>query len=106
MNPSLILGSIANTIPFLNHNQAPRNTYQSAYGKQAIGVHCTNFNQRFDTFVYVLHYSQSPMINTKIMKYLNFNSLPNGNNVIGLIATYSGYNQEDSVIINQSAMIG
>ena len=71
---------------------------------QAIGVHCTNFNQRYDTFSHVLHYSQKPLINTKMMKHLNFNSLPNGNNVIVAIATYSGYNQEDSVIINQSAI--
>ena len=104
IDPSLILGSLASCIPFLNHNQAPRNTYQSAMGKQAIGIPLTNYNHRYDTFSHILHYPQKPLINTKMMKYFNFNSLPNGINVIIAIATYSGYNQEDSVIINQSAI--
>ena len=104
IDSSLILGALASCIPFLNHNQAPRNTYQSAMGKQAIGIHCTNYNQRFDTFSHILYYPQRPLINTRMMKYFNFNSMPNGINAIIAIATYSGYNQEDSVIINQSAI--
>tara|TARA_Y100001970_G_scaffold282643_1_gene395913 strand:- start:2782 stop:6186 length:3405 start_codon:yes stop_codon:yes gene_type:complete len=104
IDPSLILGSLASCIPFLNHNQAPRNTYQSAMGKQAIGIPLTNYNHRYDTFSHILHYPQKPIINTKMMKYFNFNAMPNGINVIIAIATYSGYNQEDSVIINQSAI--
>ena len=104
IDPCLILGALASCIPFLNHNQSPRNTYQSAMGKQAIGLHTTNINQRYDTFSHTLYYPQKPLINTKIMKYFNFNSMPNGVNAIVAIATYTGYNQEDSVIINQGAI--
>ena len=73
-------------------------------GKQAIGIHCTNISQRYDTFSHILYYPQKPIINTKMMKYFNFDSMPNGINAIVAIATYTGYNQEDSVIINQSAI--
>jgi DNA-directed RNA polymerase II subunit RPB2 len=104
INPCLILGALASCIPFLNHNQSPRNTYQSAMGKQAIGIHTTNINQRYDTFSHILYHPQKPLVNTKMMKYFNFNSMPNGINAIVAIATYTGYNQEDSVIINQAAI--
>ena len=40
-------------------------------------------------------------IETKLMADLNADKLPNGSNVIVAIATYTGYNQEDSIIFNQ-----
>ena len=40
-------------------------------GKQAVGVHCTNYNKRFDTFSHVLSYPQRPLVETKMMKHLN-----------------------------------
>jgi DNA-directed RNA polymerase II subunit RPB2 len=38
------------------------------------------------------------------MKYLRFKKLAAGCNSIIAIACYSGYNQEDSIMLNQSAI--
>jgi DNA-directed RNA polymerase II subunit RPB2 len=104
IHPSLILGALASCIPFPHHNQSPRNTYQSAMGKQAVGIPTSNFNNRYDTFSHILSSPQRPLVETKMMKYLNVNSLPNGINVIVAIACYGGYNQEDSVLLNRGSI--
>jgi len=104
IHPSLILGVLASQIPFSHHNQSPRNTYQSAMGKQAIGFNVSNYSKRLDTFFHILYYPQKPLINTKTMKYMNCDRLPSGTNVIVAIACYGGYNQEDSIIFNKNSI--
>lgn len=104
IHPSMILGVCASIIPFSDHNQSPRNTYQSAMGKQAMGIYITNYQLRMDTLAHVLYYPQKPLVTTRAMEFLQFRNLPAGQNCVVAISCYSGYNQEDSIIMNQSSI--
>jgi len=104
IHPCMILGVCASIIPFPDHNQSPRNTYQSAMGKQAMGIYSSNYQVRMDTMAHVLHYPQKPLCTTRAMEFLHFRELPSGVNCVVAIMIYTGYNQEDSLIMNQSAI--
>ena len=104
IHPSTIFGILASCIPFPEHNQSPRNTYQSAMGKQAMGMCVTNFDKRFDKTSYVLATPMRPSVDTRIMTLMNLNKIPSGCQVIVAIQTHSGYNQEDSVMLNKGSI--
>ena len=78
--------------------------HNSAMGKQAMGINPSNFNQRMDTLSYVMDQVERPVVGTKLAEHIGFNSLPNGMNIIVAVASYTGYNQEDSLILNQHAI--
>jgi len=104
IHPSTIFGILASCIPFPEHNQSPRNTYQCAMGKQAMGIYVSNFAYRMDKTSYVLSYPMRPLVDTRLMNIMNLNQLPSGEMVIVAIATYTGYNQEDSLIVNKASV--
>ena len=104
IHPSTIFGILASCIPFPEHNQSPRNTYQCAMGKQAMGMYVTNYDCRMDKTAYVLTYPMRPLVDTRIMNMINLNQIPSGEQVIVAIMTHSGYNQEDSILFNKGAI--
>jgi len=104
IHPSTIFGILASCIPFPDHNQSPRNTYQCAMGKQAMGMYVTNFTNRMDKTSYLLTYPMRPLVDTRVMTMLNLHKIPSGSNVIVAIASFTGYNQEDSIIMNEAAI--
>jgi len=104
IHPSTILSVVTGNIPMCNHNQSVRNVFHAAQSKQAISIYATNFNNRFDTMSYVLHYPQRAIINTRIAQYTSSDIMGNGFNTIVAIMTYSGFNQEDSIMINKATI--
>jgi DNA-directed RNA polymerase II subunit RPB2 len=104
IHPSTIFGIIASCIPFPEHNQSPRNTYQCAQGKQAMGMYVTNFDSRMDKTAYVLTYPMRPLVDTRVMNLIQLNQIPSGSQVVVAIMTHTGYNQEDSILINKGSI--
>lgn len=78
--------------------------HNSSMGKQAIGMFALSHQVRTDTIVHVLDYPQRPLVSTIPSQFMGFNEMPSGINAIVAIACYSGFNQEDSVILNKSSI--
>lgn len=104
IHPSMILGVCASIIPFPDHSQSPRNCYQSSMGKQALGIPTLSYEMRTDTMTYVLDYPQQPVVSTESSRLLHFSDMPSGQSPIVAVTTKEGFNQEDSVCLNKSAI--
>lgn len=104
IHPSLVLSAVAVNIPFPDHSQYPRNVFSCQQTKQAVGLYSSGFNTRFDTFSHILNYPQKPIVTTRYKKYTDIDKLPYGVNAIVAFASYTGYNQEDSVILNKTSI--
>jgi DNA-directed RNA polymerase II subunit RPB2 len=104
IHASTALGTLASNIPFPDHNQSPRNSYQAAMGKQSMGMFALNFRERFDAMAHLLCYPQVPFVSPFMSKFYGAQTMPCGQNIIVAIMTYTGYNQEDSVMINRGSL--
>ncbi|QUC21061.1 uncharacterized protein UV8b_05304 [Ustilaginoidea virens] len=104
IEPFTILGAVAGVIPFPHHNQSPRNTYQCAMGKQAIGAIAYNQFNRIDTLLYTLVYPQRPMVISKTIQLVHYDKLPAGHNATVVVMSYSGYDIEDALVLNKASI--
>lgn len=101
IEPFTLLGAVAGLIPYPHHNQSPRNTYQCAMGKQAIGAIGYNQLNRIDTLLYLSVYPQQPMVKSKTIELIGYDKLPAGQNATVAVMSYSGYDIEDALILNK-----
>ncbi|KAK3320877.1 hypothetical protein B0T19DRAFT_251711 [Cercophora scortea] len=104
IEPFTILGAVAGLIPFPHHNQSPRNTYQCAMGKQAVGAIAYNQQNRIDTLLYTLVYPQRPMVITKTIQLVHYDKLPAGQNATVVVMSFSGYDIEDALVLNKASV--
>jgi DNA-directed RNA polymerase III subunit RPC2 len=102
--PFSILGVVTGLIPYPHHNQSPRNTYQCAMGKQAIGSIGYNQLNRVDTLLYLMVYPQQPLVKSVTIELSNYDKLPAGQNASVAIMSYSGYDIEDAIILNKASL--
>lgn len=99
----VMLGTVVANIPFSNHNYVNRNIIHFSQAKQSIGIYLSSYKDRMD-ISQVLYHPQTPLVRTEAMKYNNCLDLPYGENAIVAVASYNGFNQEDSIIFNQSSI--
>ena len=100
----IILGICASTVPYAEHNQSPRNSYQAAMAKQALGIYATNFEQRADSRSHILHYPQIPLVETALMDVIGYKLRPSGQNCVVAVLSFEGYNMEDALIFNKASI--
>jgi DNA-directed RNA polymerase II subunit RPB2 len=104
IHPMAMLGWTIANLPLVHHNPAPRVLNAGGQSKQSIGVYATTFRHRYDTEAYVMTYPQRPLMTSSISPHCGGEDLPHGQNLIVAIAPYTGYNQEDGIVVNRSSI--
>ena len=104
IDPSLIFGVMGNSIIYPESNQLPRNVFSCGQSRQAVSVYHSNFQMRMDKMGVILNYGQTPLIKSRYLEYINKEEQPYGVNAIVAIMSYTGYNVEDAILINEASV--
>ena len=104
IEPSLILGVMGNMVIYPENNPVTRSAFSCGQSKQAVSVYHTNYQMRMDKMGVILNYGQTPLIKSRYLEYINNEEQPYGVNAIVAIMSYTGYNVEDAILINEGAI--
>ena len=104
IDASLILSVMGNLVAYPEHNPITRNSFSCGQSKQAVSLYHTNYQLRMDKMAVVLNYGQVPLIKSRYLNYINKEEMPYGVNTIVAIMSYTGYNVEDAILINEGAI--
>ena len=104
IDPSLMFGVMGNSIIYPESNQFPRNCFSCGQSRQAVSVYHSNAHLRLDRMSTTLNYGQTPLIKSRYLEHINNEQHPYGVNTIVAIMSYTGYNVEDAILINQGSI--
>jgi DNA-directed RNA polymerase beta subunit len=104
IEPSLIFGVMGNSIVYPESNQFPRNCFSCGQSRQAVSVYHSNAQMRMDKMGVILNYGQTPLVKSRYLDYINREEQPYGVNAIVAIMSYTGYNVEDAILINEGSV--
>jgi DNA-directed RNA polymerase II subunit RPB2 len=104
IHESLLFGAMCNLINFPENNPPTRNSFSCGQSKQACSLYHTNYQMRMDKTAVVLNNGQIPLVKSRFMEYINHEQTPYGENAIVAIMCYTGYNMEDSILVNEGAL--
>ncbi len=102
--PSAILGAGASIIPYPEHNQSPRNTYESAMAKQSLGFSTPMMNTSTYVRQHSMLYPQTAIVTTRAMELLGLEKRPAGQNCVVAVLPFDGYNIEDAIVLSKSSV--
>ena len=104
IDSSLILGVMGNLIIYPENNPVTRNAFSCGQSKQAVSVYHSNYQMRIDKMGVILNYGQTPLIKSRYLEYVNNEEQPYGINAVVAIMSYTGYNVEDAILINEGSI--
>jgi DNA-directed RNA polymerase subunit B len=104
LDPMCILGIGASLVPYPEHNSSPRITMGAGMGKQSLGFGASNYRIRPDTRGHLLHYPETPLVQSHPIKYIRFRERPAGQNFIVAVASFQGYNMEDALVMSKASI--
>ena len=104
IDPSLMFGVMGNSIIYPEANQLPRDVFSCGQSKQAVSLYHSNYQLRLDKMGVVLNYGQVPLIKSRYLQYICNEEQPYGVNAIVAIMSYTGYNVEDAILINEGSI--
>uniref|UniRef100_A0A6C0LBE0 DNA-directed RNA polymerase n=1 Tax=viral metagenome TaxID=1070528 RepID=A0A6C0LBE0_9ZZZZ len=104
IDPSFLFGIMGNQIIYPENNPFARNSFSCGQSKQAVSVYHTNYQSRIDKMSVILNYGQIPLLKSRYLDYINKEEQPYGVNAIVAIMSYTGYNVEDAILINEGSI--
>ena len=104
IHESLFYGLMSSMVLFLEHNPVTRNAFSCGQSKQAVSLYHSNYGLRMDKSALILNYGQIPLTKSRFFHYICKEEHPYGENAMVAIMSYTGYNVEDSILVNRGAL--